>query len=151
MSKILVISDSHGKKEYIDKLTAGDEYDYVFHLGDGADRDLGTNEYDPKFLFVKGNCDYFSDKPITQSLNLDGYKILLTHGDTYKVKFGLETIKSFATSKGYDIVCFGHTHRAMHEVYDGVHYINPGALKNGEYAELVLQKDVKVEFKNIKD
>jgi len=148
---ILIISDSHGKKDYIDVLVNNSFYDYIFYLGDGADRDLGINIYDTKFKIVKGNCDnYFSDIALGESVYLNGLKIFLTHGHEYGVKYGIENILAFAIKNNYKIVCFGHTHKQYYQQVNGIHLINSGALKNGDYAELkIIDNNIKVEFKNI--
>lgn len=149
--KILVVSDSHGKKDYFNLLASSPAYDYIFYLGDGADRDLGSFVYDSRLKIVKGNCDdFFSDLPLGESVYLDNCKVFLCHGHEYKVKYGLEMLSSFAIKNGYNIVCFGHTHKQRHEELGGVHLINPGALKNGDYAEIDINNNaVKVCFKNI--
>ena len=149
--KILVISDSHGKKDYLNTLANSPIYDYIFYLGDGTDRDLGNNIYNPNFKYVKGNCDdYFSDIPLGESVYLDDLKIFLTHGHEYKVKYGLELLSAFAIKNKCDIVCFGHTHKQLHQNINGTHLINPGALKNGDFAEIEInQGNINVIFKNI--
>ena len=153
MVKILVISDSHGQKDYIDALTNIPSYDYIFHLGDGVDRDLGTNIYNPNFKYVKGNCDeYYSDIPLTETIFLENIKIFLTHGFEYKVRHGMEILRKVAKDGNYNIVFYGHTHIQKFEVVDNVYYINPGALKNGNYSEVTLNKnEIIINNKNIKD
>lgn len=150
--KILLISDSHGKKSCLNELINNPIYDYIFHMGDGSENDLGTAIYDSRVVYVKGNCDYFCDGAITQTLYLCDKKILITHGHEYKVKYGMETLSYFAKANGYQLVCFGHTHIQTDITIDGIRFINPGALKNGEYAELIVNNDdIKVIFKTIKE
>ncbi len=148
--QILLISDSHGKKELINFLIEQKNYDHVFFAGDGL-RDLGVNIYDPKFVSVKGNCDFFEqDAPITQTLWLNNFKVLITHGDYYKVKYGLEVLHKFAKEKKYNLVCFGHTHSKTNIEIDGIKYINSGSLKNGDYAEIQIDAfGINVVQKNI--
>lgn len=149
--KILLISDSHGKREWVNCLVEQELYDYVFFAGDGL-RDLGVNTYDPKFVCVKGNCDFFEqDAPITQTLYLNGVKILVTHGDYFKVKYGLEILQKFAKEKQYNLVCFGHTHSKTDVEIDGIKYINAGSFKNGDYAEIeITDNGINVVQKNLK-
>ena len=95
--RILILSDSHGKREYLNALVNNQVLDYIFYLGDGTDRDLSNNIYNPSFLFVKGNCDdYFSDYPISQTVHINNHKVLLTHGHEFKVKYGKELLFDFA-------------------------------------------------------
>lgn len=147
--KILLISDSHGKQEYVQKLL-NNKYDYVFYAGDGI-RDLGINIYDPSVIYVKGNCDLFEqDAPITRTVFINDLKILITHGDYYKVKQGLESVSVFAKNNGYNMVCFGHTHTKWNECINETWFVNAGSLKNGNYAEIILKdKNISVAFKNI--
>lgn len=148
--KILLVSDSHGRKEELNDLINSENWDYVLFAGDGL-RDLGCSIYDPKFIYVRGNCDFFAqDEPITQTIFVGSYKILLTHGDYYKVKLGLENLHAFAVSKGYNVVCYGHTHEKFQKEIDGVKYINPGSFKTGNYAEIYIRDNqLTLNMKNI--
>ncbi|MBO7527900.1 MAG: YfcE family phosphodiesterase [Clostridia bacterium] len=139
---ILVLSDSHGKKDFILNLTNNPKYDYVFYLGDGIDRDLGTLIYDPRLKCVKGNCDNcFSDFPLGETVYLENCKIFLTHGHEYQAKYGNELLLKLAIDNKYNIVCFGHTHKQGHYIFNNIHLINPGALKNGDYAEIIIDEN----------
>ena len=150
--KILLISDSHGKREYIEQLVQNNNYQYIFFAGDGI-RDLGVDIYDPKFVYVKGNCDFFSiTEPITQTIFVNDLKVLITHGDYFNVKYGLERLQQFAAEKGYGLVCFGHTHNKLFFEQGGIVYVNPGSLKNGNFAEIkIANGKIEVELKNILD
>ena len=150
--KILLVSDSHGRKDYLEYLINKRNYDYVFFAGDGL-RDLGVNVYDDRVVYVRGNCDFFAhDEPRTQTIFIDGYKILITHGDYYKVKYGMQGLQSFAFEKGYNLVCFGHTHEKSLLKDKGITYVNPGSLRNSDYAEISIAKDkIDVIFKKIEN
>lgn len=150
--KIILVSDSHGNKEGINFLINTLKYDYFFFAGDGL-RDLGSSIYDNRTVCVKGNCDFFAyGEPITQTLFVEGVKILLTHGDYYRVKYGMDGLKLFAEGKEYKLVCFGHTHNKTHFQENGITYVNAGAFKSGNYAEIdVKGGNINVEFKNIND
>ena len=102
---------------------------------------------------MRGNCDFFAyDEPITQTIFLDNYKVLITHGDYYKVKNGFEGLQAFAEGNGYNLVCFGHTHQKVLKKENNVTYVNAGSLKNGDYAEITLTKDkILVEFRRMGD
>lgn len=148
--KILLISDSHGHSDYINFLVDKGNYGYIFFAGDGI-RDLGVNVYDPKFVYVKGNCDFYAhNEPETQTLFLNEIKILVTHGDSFFVKKGLDNLHYFSKQKEYKLVCYGHTHLQGIYEKDGITYINSGALKNGDYAEIeIVNGKIVCEFKNI--
>ena len=75
---------------------------------------------------------------------------MVTHGDSFFVKKGLDNLHYFSKQKQYNLVCFGHTHLQTKVEKDGIIYINAGALKNGDYAEIEIKdKKVNCEFKNI--
>src|SRR5690554_5164858 len=93
--KIIVISDSHGRKDKVDKTINSYEYDYLFFLGDGIS-DLGNLIYANNTKFVRGNCDYFSNHPIYEIVKLNNITILLTHRHTQKVKANLNELIVFA-------------------------------------------------------
>ena len=86
-------------------------------------------------ISVKGNCDYI-DLPPLQVIEIESKRILVTHGHLYNVHFDIFKLYMLAKEKGADIVLYGHTHNQMVEEYDGITFINPGALKNGNYALL---------------
>ena len=80
-------------------------------------------------------------------LNLEGHRILLTHGHRYGVKNGLGGLLNRAAQEGADIVLFGHTHQPMTEtvpsgtVLGGVtidrpiRLFNPGSIGRNEDGE----------------
>ena len=127
MKKIVVLSDTHGNFSAIDKLIPIiNESDFVFHLGD-YDRDINAygKEIKTKVYSVKGNCDGGGDDEI---LEIDGVKILLTHGDRYSVKSTLYKLFLRAKEVGATAVFFGHTHQPEITEMEGVQMINPGCM-----------------------
>lgn len=149
MKKILVVSDSHGSKSALENLIIENSFDYVFFLGDGI-RDLEwLDEQDYDIYKVAGNCDYFSTEAKTRIVNIDGLRILLTHGDLFNVKLCRSTILTEAKSKNIDIVCFGHTHNQIDEIEEGIRFLNPGAFKNGHYMILELKNKHEISINKI--
>ena len=128
MIKILVLSDTHGNLNDIDKLSQIiSESDYVFHLGDHYDdmRYFYPNIKD-KLFRVHGNCDWGSEKDII--VEIEGHKILATHGDLYGAKLGRDRLVYKAMQEGCDIVFYGHTHQAEIVKESGIYLINPGTI-----------------------
>lgn len=120
--KCLVFSDSHGSTALMQQaLRAHPTAEAVLFLGDGiadleaavaADRAPIPRQY----VAVRGNCDFstsFRTEPLakTVALTLGGYRILMTHGDLYGAKHGMEGLISLAVGRQADILLFGHTHR----------------------------------------
>ncbi len=137
---ILVFSDSHGSarsmQSVIDRYRG--KYDYVFFLGDGV-RDAENLDIpsDKGAVFVRGNCDFYSNEPLYAVIDIDGYKFLLSHGHAYGVKSGLDGYAVFARSLNADAALFGHTHKAFETCYtDGekpLYLFNPGSISSSSY------------------
>ena len=134
MKTLVVLSDSHGRKQNVDKLLPlFAENDYVVHLGDGAADVRGfAREHPLKCLVMKGNCDaaYGMDEYV---LKTERVRILCCHGHRYGVKSGLARLAARAAECGCDAVLYGHTHRADICEVNGVMCINPGAA--GDFAQ----------------
>ena len=140
MVKICLISDSHGNRLKVENLLLNNKFDYVFFMGDGL-KDFENIEEIINLKKVSGNCDFFSFEAITQFTNVEGFKIMQTHGHEFRAKLTPLLMLEKAKNNYCDIVCFGHTHKQMSEKIEGILFINPGAFKNGEYAVLILQKN----------
>ncbi len=54
--------------------------------------------------------------------------MFLCHGDSYRVKYGLDMLEKKAKEVRADIVIFGHTHVPLNIKKDNILYINPGSL-----------------------
>ena len=128
MKTIVAFSDLH-YSAIPDRLkSVALESDYVFFLGDGGSR-LGDLLFHKGLVAVKGNCD---DCPFPREeiVQVEGVKILATHGDLYGVKRDLLPLTLRANELGCDMVLYGHTHYANTEEFDGLTLINPGAIQS---------------------
>ncbi len=139
--RLIVVSDSHGRREPIERLYRQYPNDGVIHLGDHIsdaqwmrERTQGHPVY-----AVKGNCDPFEEGQEELILELDGKKILICHGHRYGVKSGLGQLLAAAKAKGVDGVFFGHTHQPLMERREGLLVLNPGSLKMGDYAIIEIE------------
>jgi putative phosphoesterase len=149
MTKIIIISDVHfgaGSLKKIEKTIL--ESDYCIFLGDGIGAVLNYKKrLGERLIMVKGNCD-FSTYPEEVILEIDGHKILVTHGHNYRVKTGLDNLYYRAKELEADIALFGHTHTPYQESEDGILFVNPGSLGSprlGEptYAYMILSLNKK--------
>ena len=129
--RIVVFSDSHNnffvlKNIVIKQATA----DLFLHLGDGEREFQNLCEMFPeKFMRgVRGNCDWCSTGKLSDLVSIAGKRVFFTHGHAYGVKSGLGDLARGAESQNADIVLYGHTHIAVCEYRDGVHYMNPGSV-----------------------
>ncbi|NLL78823.1 MAG: metallophosphoesterase [Clostridiales bacterium] len=128
--KILIVSDTHRKHEnYLKVLEKEAPLDMVIHCGDaeGAEYLIGEAAGCPLHI-VLGNNDFFSDLPREIETEICGKKIWITHGHNYYISMGSEMLKQEAKSRGMDIVLYGHTHRPVVDVEEGLTAVNPGSL-----------------------
>ena len=129
MKTIIILSDTHHNFSALEKLLPKmEENDYVFHLGDNeSDIMQYRKELGSKIYSVAGNCDGGGEDLV---LEVEGLKILLTHGDRYGVKNSLYKLLLRAKEIGANLVFYGHTHISMIEKIDGITFINPGCTTN---------------------
>ena len=131
--KILVLSDSHGNIENMERAVLDTSPAMIFHLGDcwhDAETLHGKFPEIP-LVQVPGNCDYRPQEPSEVILDLDGKRILLCHGHTYGVKSSLLSAGYAAEEKNLDLFLFGHTHRSLLDKRGKTLFLNPGTI--GEY------------------
>lgn len=142
--KLLVISDSHGNYPHALKAhqLAG-PVDHIIHLGDGADdARLMEQILEVPVHRVAGNCDYDMELPHALTLELDGCRIFLTHGNRHSVKTDLRELIGKGVEVGASVVLYGHTHQAAVASAQGMLLVNPGTLKEGaagSYAILTVE------------
>lgn len=146
MTTLVVLSDTHGNHEAIDKLSQiFEESDYIIHLGDVSSDMRGVaSRYPQKTYRVIGNCDFSYEKD-EMTLEVEGHRIFFCHGHKYGVKSDLKKLVSRAKELGCDIALYGHTHEKKIEEIDGVLTINPGCLTRytlqKSYCYLCIHKD----------
>ncbi|URA10352.1 YfcE family phosphodiesterase [Thermospira aquatica] len=147
MTRLLVISDSHGKVDRIYDLVRKHigEFDVLFHLGDKAYDMLPFLEDGYSVVLIKGNMETLASDvslPVDWEhlAEYDGVKLLATHGHRYSVHSTLVFLKKHALHLGVSLVLFGHTHEQACFKEDGITYFNPGALQDGYYGIVHLDK-----------
>lgn len=124
-TKIVIISDNHSMEKPLEDIqNAYADADYLFHLGDSE----MPYSFLKGFARVRGNNDYDYDYPMNLVLEIDGYTFYLTHGHREYVGFSYDTLLQKAKQEGYDVVCFGHTHRYLDLEADGIRLLNPGSI-----------------------
>lgn len=131
--RILVFSDTHQYSRHLqDVVRQNLDADMFFHLGDGQREVSLLLETYPqiaeRFYFVRGNCDYGSDAPLEQIVDvMPGHRIFAVHGHRYQVKYSLDYLARAANEAGCDIALFGHTHQSRCDYAYGIHFLNPGS------------------------
>lgn len=153
--KLLLFSDSHGHVEYRDEMEKevrrGSLPDAVLFAGDAG---FSSNHIFPEvpYYCVRGNCDFSSSAPDWELIVFGEHRIYLAHGHLHRAKLIKGLLASDALKNQARIAVYGHTHNQGLEIVNSVYCINPGALKNGQYAFLNLFSDGRIqpEFKRIR-
>lgn len=135
--RILVVSDSHGdqyalREAIIQQPTAK----AMYFLGDGehdVDYAQGANPMLP-ILKVKGNCDFGSQLPAYMIDEVEGKRIYFTHGYLENVKYTKQNLYDRARDNKASIALYGHTHIPDTTYQDGIWLINPGSIREDNYA-----------------
>lgn len=156
--KILIVSDSHGDTAALRQAINRENPDRVFHLGDvNRDAQRCAAAF-PKLPMdaVLGNCDAYggAEGPEELLTTAGGVKFFLTHGHRYHVKMGTALLIREGLNAGADVICFGHTHRAVCKKDSGVWLVNPGTAGGAgapaTYAVAEAENgEVSVEIKNL--
>ena len=134
---LLVISDSHGKIDRIEKAVAlNPNCEAILFLGDGiCDLDRAELLGRP-VIAVRGNCDVSSVicEPEEQMVRFGEYNIMLMHGHKLGVKGGDDAAVAYAAKKGADVLLYGHTHTRLER------YLSDGKI----IGDTVLEKPLRV-------
>ena len=150
--KIIVMSDSHGNTEAVEKVIAQNpNSDGFYHLGDGwRDFAFGTLESGVFRIGVRGNCDMASQLPQKDVRTIEEIRVAAQHGEDFH---GLADAVLFGTREKAKVVLYGHTHIPNIDFVNGVFLICPGTLKYGAkqtYAVLEIKDGtVKPEIKSL--
>lgn len=153
--KILIVSDTHKDNRYFYKaLDRERPLDMVIHCGDiGGNEGVLESQAACPFYVVAGNTDYYSPLPRDLLLEVEGYRIFVTHGHNYYVNSGNEVLKEYALEKGANVAFYGHTHVPEIDEQENITLVNPGSLSfprqnNGcpSYAIMMIDKKGKASF-----
>lgn len=131
MTKLLVLSDSHGGRAAIERvlLKENANIDALVFLGDGLrDLEQALTPYPRLRAYsVAGNCDYGALEPMDGLTAFDQTIVFYTHGHMYGVKYDLDTLADAAAARGAEVALFGHTHKPIALQKNGVFLFNPGS------------------------
>lgn len=127
MTKVLILSDSHGLTDEITEIKERHQLKHMIHCGD-SELDMDASELDG-FLKVGGNTDYDVRFPEEQKSTINGLTFFVTHGHLHNVKANLMTVGYRAQEVNAQVICFGHTHIAGVEQIGKQLFINPGSIR----------------------
>jgi uncharacterized protein len=144
--KILVVSDSHGALKKLDAIVQHEEpFDVLVHCGDGVD-DLSriVIPATARVIKVTGNVDisrgYIFERTIIAELY--SRRIMITHGDMFKVDHDLTMLLEEGMQQAVDIICFGHTHKAFYREGPAILF-SPGPATEGFYGVITIGADIR--------
>ncbi|HOJ49721.1 MAG TPA: YfcE family phosphodiesterase [Spirochaetota bacterium] len=142
--QILIISDLHNNISIFNDFIEKNKFKTIIFLGDGLSnffKVVQKNKID--FFYIEGNCDSFFPRTDYKIIEINNLKIMITHGDAFKVKSGIFLLESFVSSlkNRPDIVLFGHTHEPFHILKEEIEYFNPGAFADGFYGILNIENE----------
>ena len=150
-SRLLVVSDVHGRLPALRWLLRNETADAMFFLGDGLhDLDGAVNLLPAPLPYpvyrVRGNCDVGFPDPNEGLVPFGGALFFYTHGHLYGVKSEYDRLAEAAQNRGADVALFGHTHHRT-LVYDGIPGVptlfNPGSLRDeGCYGVITVENGV---------
>ena len=124
--KIVIVSDTHNNWPNFKKAiewAMKEKIQLILHCGDIQSQgiiDDSKKLFDGEIKFVKGNADWEMNVPDFLEVEFNSKKNGFVH-------FPNEA-KKMAQSGKYDLVFYGHTHRAWDEKINECHMINPGEL-----------------------
>lgn len=131
--RIIVLSDTHQYYRNFETIVLRHpDADMFIHLGDGESEYqlLCRNmpEVAERFHYIKGNCDYGSEAPQTETIDvMPGHRIFAAHGHRYRVNSTLDYLEQAALEEGCDIALYGHTHVSRCTYENGIYVMNPGS------------------------
>ena len=141
--RVACASDAHRSYEKEERLIAllprVDVFCFLRDVDDDADcLEALLKEKQPHALFfaVAGNNDPFSPRARTLTVPFGPVRAMLTHGHLFRSQ---EAMAAFAGKQGCRLVLFGHTHKPLHEIMNGVYVVNPGALRSGQWALMEME------------
>lgn len=130
--RIGVVSDTHGKPEcFRMALNQMGKIDMLIHAGDHYQDAIDmSKDSNIKTVAVTGNCDWSVPGADEVLLELEGYRIFITHGHKYGVKFNNETLAKKLKEENYDLIIYGHSHVPEITCLPGGYLFNPGSVSS---------------------
>jgi len=133
--RLLIFSDNHRDRESIKlALAQNPGLAHYISLGDSEMREQELTELG--IYGVKGNYPFEPQFPHELTMEFEGIRMYFTHGHLHSVKLELNSLLNHCLYNDIKIACFGHTHRSLIRVAEGVIMINPGSLsRNRMFSE----------------
>lgn len=128
--RVGVVSDTHGDPVSFRKaLEQMGQVDFVIHAGDHyRDAVAMSSESGIKTVAVNGNCDWGGTGAEEEELDLEGYRVLVTHGHKYGAKSGNSKLAEKLRQGKYDLIIYGHSHVPELTRLPEGYLLNPGSV-----------------------
>ena len=137
--KIGVLSDTHLHRLTQDFRHILDQFlwdvDLIFHAGDFVSAEIVEFLNGNNFQGVYGNMDPKEVKemlPEKRVIQLGPYRLGLIHGDGPSSELESRIQPEF---QDVDVIVYGHSHRAVNHVKDGILFFNPGSATGFSYSK----------------
>ncbi len=130
--RIGVVSDTHGKPEFFRQaLEQMGQIDLLIHAGDHYKDAVNIGkETGIKVVAVSGNCDWSSPGPEEAELELEGFRILVTHGHKFGAKYDNSGLAERLREGKYDLIIYGHSHVPEITHLAMGYLLNPGSVSS---------------------
>lgn len=127
--KLLILSDSHGSYDALERCVELERPDIIYHLGDYCSDGvrLGKRFFHIPSFVMAGNCDFRAQQPEQVVDEVERVRIFACHGHRYHVKSTLMALKLAAQEHNAALCLFGHTHIPFLDEAGGITFLNPGA------------------------
>ncbi|WP_033159837.1 YfcE family phosphodiesterase [Mycoplasmoides alvi] len=136
MTKVLCVSDTHGRNEKWIELIKKVNPDVVIHSGDHCTDEKIMNQY--ANFWVSGNNDYIGNE--IEIFKIEDIKFILMHGHQAN-RFNLEKWKKdlvkIALKNNANVLIYGHSHIQDIDKISDIITINPGSLELPRNAEML--------------
>lgn len=128
--RIGVVSDTHGNSKFFRAaLKQMGQIDLLIHAGDHyQDAVAMGREAGVEIIAVAGNCDWSVPGRCEVELELEGYRVLVTHGHLYGAKSGNAKLIEKLKQGKYDLIIYGHSHMPEITHLPEGFLLNPGSL-----------------------
>ncbi|HAX73269.1 MAG TPA: YfcE family phosphodiesterase [Firmicutes bacterium] len=151
--KIVVVSDSHFNDTVLTQIRERHLHEAKLFLHCGDSQLMSNHKSLEGYQVIRGNCDMDITLPNELVYDIDNkYKLFMTHGHLYDVKFSVHRLSYRAEEVGANIVCYGHSHFIASELVNNTLFLNPGSVvlprntREKTYIVLTLEEEVKVQF-----
>ncbi len=137
--RLVIISDSHDNIPRIDEMLGvlkNEKIDTIIHCGDVTTLETIkylSKKFDGKIYLSLGNVDEMhglekKDIKLKNVIVFESFGELSVENISIAFVHFPEIAKKLASTKKYDFVFYGHTHKPWEDIVENTHIVNPGTL-----------------------